>query len=77
MTRDNVHEFKKLDPSRVEKGNNYNELETMSLLYCVQCGEMRFEVVMLNSAQNIEDNGIFAICDNCGTINDPRDLLDD
>jgi hypothetical protein len=77
MTRDNVHEFKKLDPSRVEKGNNCNELETMSLLYCVDCGEMRFEVVMLNSAANISDNGIFAICDNCGTINDPRDLLHD
>lgn len=77
MTRDNVHEFKKLDLSKIEKGNNYNELETMSLLYCVDCGEMRFEVVMLNSAENIEDNGIFAICDNCGTINDPRDLLDD
>ena len=77
MTKDNVHEFKKLDPSRVEKGNNYHELETMSLLYCVDCGEMRFEVVMLNSAANISDNGIFAICDNCGTINDPRDLLDD
>lgn len=77
MTRDNVHEFKKLDLSKIKKGNNYNELETMSLLYCVDCGEMRFEVVMLNSAENIEDNGIFAICDNCGTINDPRDLLDD
>lgn len=77
MTKDNVVEFKRLDLSEIKKGNNYNELETMSLLYCVDCGEMRFEVVMLNSAENIEDNGIFAICDNCGTINDPRDLLDD
>ena len=77
MTKDNVLEFKKLDLSEIKKGNNYNELETMSLLYCVDCGEMRFEVVMLNSAANISDNGIFAICDNCGTINDPRDLLDD
>lgn len=77
MTKDNVLEFKKLDLSEIKKGNNYNELETMSLLYCVDCGEMRFEVVMLSSAQNIEDNGLFAICDNCGTINDPRDLFDD
>lgn len=77
MTKDNVVEFKRLDLSEIKKGNNYNELETMSLLYCADCGEMRFEVVMLNSAENIEDNGIFAICDNCGTINDPRDLLDD
>lgn len=77
MTRDNVLEFKKLDLSKIKKGNNAHELETMSLLYCVDCGEMRFEVVMLNSAANISDNGIFAICDNCGTINDPRDLLDD
>lgn len=77
MTRDNVLEFKKLDLSKIKKGNNSHELETMSLLYCVDCGEMRFEVVMLSSAQNIEDNGLFAICGNCGTINDPRDLLDD
>jgi hypothetical protein len=77
MTRDNVLEFKKLDLSEIKKGNNSYELETMSLLCCADCGFTGFEVVMLNSAENIEENGIFAICQSCGTMNDPKALCDD
>lgn len=77
MTRDNVVEFKRLDLSEIKKGNNAHELETMSLLSCVYCSHSGFEVVMLNSAENIEGNGIFAICQSCGTINDPKALCDD
>ena len=77
MTRNNVLEFKRLDLSRIKKGNNDYELETMSLLCCVDCGETGFEVVMLNSAKNIRENGIFALCQHCGTINDPKSLSND
>ena len=77
MTKNNVVKFKQVDLSKIKKGNNVHELETMSLLYCAFCAHRGFEVVMSKPANNIEETNIFALCQRCGTINDPKGLSDD